>query len=76
MIDKFHYLKVGLALVLAFVGAKMLLSDVFKIPIAISLSVVLGLVGCAVAASLLFPRRRSRQRSDPHDFPHGTSLKR
>jgi tellurite resistance protein TerC len=58
MIGKFQYLKVGLGLVLAFVGAKMLLVDVVKVPIALSLGIVGGLLGLSVAASLLFPRGR------------------
>ncbi len=74
VIERFYLLKYGLALVLVFVGTKMLLSDVFKIPIAVSLSVVLGLVACTVAASLLLPRR-SRPRSDHPEFPPGASLK-
>jgi tellurite resistance protein TerC len=49
MIDKFRYLKVGLGLVLAFVGAKMLLVDVIKLPIAMSL----GIVGAVLALSVL-----------------------
>ena len=52
----FHYLKVGLALVLAFVGVKMLLLDVYKIPIEISLLVIIALLGGAIVASLLWPR--------------------
>lgn len=55
MIDKFHYLKYGLGLVLAFVGAKMVLSDVYKIPIAASLGVVGSLLALSVILSLLFP---------------------
>lgn len=50
---KFHYLSAGLGLVLAFVGAKMLVSGFFPIPIAISLLVVAAILGGAVAASLL-----------------------
>src|SRR4030095_5112363 len=38
VMDRFHYLKAGLALVLAFVGAKMLLTDVYEIPLGWSLS--------------------------------------
>jgi tellurite resistance protein TerC len=57
MIGRFQYLKVGLGLVLAFVGAKMLLVDVIKVPIAVSLGVVGGLLGLSVAASLLFPAK-------------------
>jgi tellurite resistance protein TerC len=57
MIGKFRYLKVGLGLVLAFVGAKMLLADVVKVPIALSLGIVGGVLGLSVAASLLFPAK-------------------
>ncbi|MDR7555429.1 MAG: TerC family protein [Armatimonadota bacterium] len=55
-IERFHYLKVGLALVLVFVGTKMLASDVYKIPIGVSLAVVAGLIGGAVVFSLRRPR--------------------
>ncbi|HJZ86593.1 MAG TPA: TerC/Alx family metal homeostasis membrane protein [Polyangia bacterium] len=51
-LGKLRYLHVGLALVLAFVGAKMLLSGVLKVPIGISLAVVGALLGAAIAASL------------------------
>ena len=40
VIDKFHYLKLGLSVVLVFVGAKMLLVDVYKVPIGLSLGVI------------------------------------
>jgi tellurite resistance protein TerC len=53
----FHYLKIGLALVLVFVGAKMMLVDVYKIPIGLSLSVVGGILLLSVLASLIWPRR-------------------
>jgi tellurite resistance protein TerC len=55
-IGKVRYLKPALALVLTFVGAKMLLTDIYKIPIGISLSVIAVLIGGAIVASLL-PRR-------------------
>jgi tellurite resistance protein TerC len=58
MLGKFRYLKVGLGLVLVFVGAKMLLAGVCHVPIAVSLGVVAGLLGLSVAASLLFPGER------------------
>jgi tellurite resistance protein TerC len=57
VIGKFHYLKVGLALVLVFIGAKMLLLDVYKIPTAVSLAVVALLLGGSIAASLLVRKR-------------------
>ena len=57
VIGRFHLLKPSLALVLAFVGGKMLLADVAKVPIGLSLGVVAGLVATGVVGSLLFPRR-------------------
>jgi tellurite resistance protein TerC len=51
----FHYLRYGLAIVLAFIGAKMLLADVFHVPIYIALAVVLGTLGWSILASVLFP---------------------
>ncbi len=40
-VDKFHYLKLSLAAVLGFVGVKMVLTDLYKIPVALSLAVIL-----------------------------------
>ncbi len=56
VIDKFHYLKIGLALVLIFVGIKMILMDIYKIPIASSLAVVAFVIGGAILLSLLRPK--------------------
>jgi tellurite resistance protein TerC len=56
VIDRFHYLKLGLAFVLCFVGVKMLIADLYKIPIAASLAVVASLLAGSVVASLLRPR--------------------
>ncbi len=55
MMSKFLYLKVGLGLVLVFVGAKMLTADLFHVPVQLSLGVVIALLAAAVAASLLWP---------------------
>ena len=57
IIERFRYLRAGLAMVLCFVGAKMLLTETFKIPPAISLGVVLAILGAAVLASWLAPGR-------------------
>lgn len=59
VMGKFHYLKVGLSLVLAFVGAKMLLASVYEIPILVSLAVIAMLLGGAVVASLVRSSRTS-----------------
>jgi tellurite resistance protein TerC len=51
----FHYLRYGLAVVLVFIGLKMLLSDVFHIPVHWALAVVLGVLLLSVLASLIYP---------------------
>ena len=53
----FHYLKYSLAIILGFIGVKMLIADFYKIPISIALSVVFGLLALAIVASLLFPKK-------------------
>jgi tellurite resistance protein TerC len=55
MMNKFVYLKFGLGLVLAFIGLKMLIADLFHLPVQLSLGVVVAILGAAVAASLLWP---------------------
>jgi len=53
VMGKFQYLKVGLGLVLVFVGFKMLVSPWFHLPTAVSLGVVVSLLAGSVVASLL-----------------------
>ncbi|MBZ5524211.1 MAG: TerC family protein [Acidobacteriia bacterium] len=53
----FHYLNYGLAVVLSFIGVKMLLSFRYQIPTGISLMVVAGVLATSIAASILFPRK-------------------
>jgi tellurite resistance protein TerC len=57
MMEKFYYLKPGLALILFFVGSKMLISEFFKISIGMSLIVIFGIL----AAALLLSYIRTRQ---------------
>jgi tellurite resistance protein TerC len=57
LLDRFHYLKLGLAGVLIFVGGKMLVEPWLHVPIAISLGVILGVLVLAVVASVLRPAR-------------------
>jgi tellurite resistance protein TerC len=58
--NRFTLLKYGLALVLAFIGSKMLLLDVVKIPVAISLAVIATIIATAVFLSLRRERRARR----------------
>lgn len=53
----FHFIHYGLSLVLVFVGTKMMLSDIFKVPIGVSLAVIAGVIGLSVAASVLWPKK-------------------
>ncbi len=55
--ERFHLLKVGLALTLTFIGSKMLVAPWFHVPVVVSLVVVVVLVAGSIAASLLFPRK-------------------
>lgn len=52
MADRFHLLKYGLAVVLMFVGTKMLIVEWFKIPVATSLAVVVAVLGISILLSL------------------------
>jgi tellurite resistance protein TerC len=58
VMDKFHYLKIGLGFVLSFVGVKMLLAHTaWKIDTLVSLGVIVGILGASVVASLVKPRK-------------------
>jgi tellurite resistance protein TerC len=59
VIDRFHLLKIGLALVLIFVGLKMAVVGFVKVPILLSLAVIAALLGGSVVASLIWPKRVS-----------------
>jgi len=59
VMNKFHYLKVGLGVVLSFVGIKMLLMHTaWKIPTLVSLGVVVLILAVSVVASLMWPKRK------------------
>ena len=62
LMHRFTYLKVGLAAVLVFVGTKMLLLDVVKVPIVVSLLVITACIGGSVLASLRATREPALQR--------------
>ncbi|MGI9141088.1 MAG: TerC family protein [Gemmatimonadaceae bacterium] len=63
IVDKFHYLKMGLSVVLIFIGLKMLGESFVHIPIGISLGVVAMILAVSVFASLKWPRH------DPPSIP-------
>jgi tellurite resistance protein TerC len=57
MIDRFTYLKAGLAALLVFAGVKILLTDIYKMPVWLSLGIIVAILGIAVAASMWANRR-------------------
>jgi tellurite resistance protein TerC len=52
VMDKFQYLKLGLAAVLSFVGVKMVLVDVYKMPVGLSLGIIASILAISIIASL------------------------
>ena len=52
MADRFHLLKFGLAAILVFIGAKMLMMDFYHIPVGASLTIVLAFLSVTMVASL------------------------
>lgn len=56
--DRFHLLKYGLAMVLTFIGAKMLIMPWYHVPVAASLAIVAVLIGASVVASLIATRNK------------------
>jgi len=60
------YLKPALAVILAFVGTKMLLIDVYKIPALASLVVIMTILTVAIAASIIVGRRRTPKVVEEH----------
>ena len=55
VVGKFHLLKYGLAVILVFVGAKMMASDFVHVPILASLAVIVGALAASIVASLVVP---------------------
>jgi len=56
--ERFAFLSTGLAVMLAFIGVKMLLAGVVHIPVAVSLGVIIVVIACAVLLSVRQQRRR------------------
>jgi tellurite resistance protein TerC len=52
VMDKFQYLKLGLSVVLTFVGTKMVMVDIYKIPVGLSLGIIASILTVSVIASL------------------------
>ena len=66
-VDKFRYLKPGLAALLVFAGLKILLADIVPIPIPLSLAVIVTILAMAIGASLVADRRDRGEGGRPGD---------
>jgi tellurite resistance protein TerC len=67
MMDRFAYLTYGLAIVLVWVGAKMLLTDIWKVPTWLSLLVIVVVLSGAIGLS--FFSTRLREPEEPNEVP-------
>jgi tellurite resistance protein TerC len=59
LMDRFIYLRTGLALVLAFVGIKMIVADYFPLPRALSLGVIALILAVTIAISMIITQNRT-----------------
>ena len=73
VVHKFVYLKPALAIILSFIGAKMLLADIYHIPTAASLGVVGVVLLAAIGLSLLVNRQRPATAEPTREADHHSS---
>jgi len=57
----FHYLKFGLSAILVFVGVKMCIVDLYKIPVEISLIIIVFVLAIAMLSSVVFPKKAEQR---------------
>ena len=60
VMNMFHLLKYGLAAILAFVGIKMIISGFYKLPIAVALGTVAGILALSIVLSLVYPKKEEK----------------
>ncbi len=68
----FHYLNYGLSVILVFVGVKMILSDIVKIPVGMALGVIASVLTISILASIIFPKKEG---PSPQAAARGDSVK-
>ena len=64
LLPRFVYIKVGLAALLVFAGVKILIGEYWKMPVAISVAVIVAILAISVGASLWATRERSGHKPD------------
>lgn len=68
LVDRFVYLKTGLAIILAFVGIKMITADIFPLPNGLSLIIIVLVLAITITTSMIATRRQAR--ASLHDPTH------
>jgi tellurite resistance protein TerC len=71
MHERFHLLSYGLAIVLVFIGSKMLLIDLYKIPVSVSLAFTVLVLAATMVLSLRIPPRGKATSSYPFKAKKG-----
>jgi tellurite resistance protein TerC len=61
MLGEFRYLQPALAILLVIIGAKLIIADVYHLPTWASLTLVVGIVGTGVVASIVVPDRSAKE---------------
>jgi TerC family integral membrane protein len=56
----FHYLQYGLAVILGFVGTKMLITDFYKIHVSVSLAIIAVILAISIITSLIWPYKQTQ----------------
>ena len=75
VLDRFAYLKLGLSAILALVGVKMLVADLYEVPVWASLATIAAILGVCILASMrkaAMTRRRGVM--EPEHEPHAASV--
>lgn len=63
IMNLFHYLKFGLSIILTFIGVKMLIMDIYKIPISLALGFVIFVLIGSIVASKIWPQKEKAEQS-------------
>lgn len=75
IVDIFTYLKYGVSIILAFVGVKMVLSDVVEVSTELSLVVIVSILAISIILSLVFKKKEQPTASEEHPIEVNTEVK-
>ncbi len=71
VVGRFHYLRHGLSTILVFVGAKMLLVDIYKVPIGVSLVTIATIFMISIIVSIRFPMKQNKGTANLQEIASG-----